>query len=106
MWERKEHRCRYNWASKDEKALLNRLKKYKTYHLLFLHDLAVPFDNNMSERDLRKCKNRQKMSGGFRTEHGKEIFCSILSVIETCKRQSMDIFASIGKVFAGQPLFE
>ena len=103
--ERKEHRCRYNWASSEEKTLLNRLKKYKAQHLLFLHDFAIPFDNNMSERDLRKCKNRQKMSGGFRTEHGKDIFCSIISVIETCKRQSMDVFASIKMVFAHQPLF-
>ena len=41
-------------------------------HLLFLHDFNISFDNNMSERDLRKCKNSQKMSGGFRTEAGKE----------------------------------
>ena len=32
-------------------------------HLLFLHDFRVPFDDNMSERDLRKVKNRQKMAG-------------------------------------------
>lgn len=103
--ERKEHRCRFNWASREEQALLNRLKKYKAQHLLFLRDFAVSFDNNMSERDLRKCKNRQKMSGGFRTERGKEVFCSVLSVIETCKRQALDIFAAIKKVFAHEPLF-
>lgn len=103
--ERKEHRCRYNWASKEEIALLNRLKKYKTQHLLFLHDFAVSFDNNMSERDLRKCKNRQKMSGGFRTAHGKEIFCSVLSIIETCKRQSLELLSSIVTVLNGSKLF-
>ena len=50
------------------------LRKYKANHLLFLRNFDVPFDNNMSERDLRKCKNRQKMAGGFRTTHGKQIF--------------------------------
>ena len=45
---------------------LNRLEKYKENHLLFAEDFRVPFDDNMSERDLRKAKNRQKMSGGFR----------------------------------------
>lgn len=53
-------------AKKEEKALLNRLENYKENHLLFLHDFAVPFSNNMSEKDLRICKNRQKMAGGFR----------------------------------------
>ena len=38
-------------------------------HLLFLHDFRVPFDDNMSERDLRKVKNRQKMAGGLNQCH-------------------------------------
>ena len=78
--EQKRKPCSLRWAQKEESALLNRLKKYKQNHLLFLHDFRVPFDNNMSERDLRKCKNRQKMTGGFRTSHGQEIFCSLLSI--------------------------
>ena len=41
----------------------------------------------MSERDLRKCKNREKSSGGFRTAKGKELYCKILSIIETCRRK-------------------
>ncbi len=46
-------------------------------HLLFLRDFSVPFENNISERDLRKAKNRQKMSGGFRKESGHEMYYSI-----------------------------
>ena len=45
---------RPKWAKKDELALLNRMEKYSENHLLFLHRFDVPFDNNMSERDLRK----------------------------------------------------
>ena len=56
------------WAMKDEASLLRRLEKYRDSHLLFLRRFDVPFDNNLSERDLRKVKNRQKMSGGFRDE--------------------------------------
>lgn len=44
-------------AHAEEKKLLNRLRKYKTNHRLFLHDFRVPYSNNMSERDLRKFKN-------------------------------------------------
>lgn len=88
------------YVKSDEKALLRRLEKYKDNHLLFIHDNRIPFDNNMSERDLRKCKNRQKMSGGFRTEKGQEMYCRIMSVIETCKRKGENIFKSINSIIA------
>lgn len=91
------------YAKREEKTLLNRLKKYKENHLLFLHNFQVGFDNNMSERDLRKCKNRQKIAGGFRKQSGNEMYCTIMSVIETCKRKEMQIFESIGKIFNGTP---
>lgn len=103
--ERKDKPSGFRWATKEETALLNRLKKYKRNHLLFLHDFNVSFDNNMSERDLRKCKNRQKMSGGFRTESGKEIFCSLLTITETCKRQGKDLIAAFKMLLSGVPLF-
>lgn len=92
------------YAKDEEVTLLNRLEKYKENHLLFIHDNRVSFDNNMSERDLRKCKNRQKMAGGFRTEKGQRMYCKILSVIETCKRKGGRIFEKIKQVFADRPI--
>ena len=91
------------YAKKEEKTLLNRLVKYKENHLLFLNDFQVGFDNNISERDLRKCKNRQKIAGGFRKQSGNEMYCNIMSVIETCKRKKMQTFESICKIFNGTP---
>lgn len=93
----------YKYAKKDENALLNRMEKYSHNHLLFVHDFAVPFDDNMSERDLRKAKNRQKMAGGFRKDSGHEMYCAILSVVETLKRRNMGIVANIKKIFMGTP---
>lgn len=69
-----------------EKALLNRLVAYKEQHLLFLCRKDISFDNNESERNLRKCKNRQKMSGGFRKKSGMEMYCTLLSFFETVKK--------------------
>ena len=86
-------------ARKEEKALLNRLEKYKENHLLFAWNFEVEFTNNMSERDLRKCKLRQKMSGGFRTDAGKMIYCRIMSVIETAKRKGMELLEHINAIF-------
>ncbi len=89
-------------AKEEERKLLNRLKKYKPNHLLFLHDFEVPYSDNMSERDLRKCKNREKMSGGFRSMKGMAMYCSIMSVIETVKRRGLNVYHSIAKLFEGR----
>ncbi len=95
--------CNAKYAKKKEMTLLNRLVKYKENHLLFLKNFSVPFENNMSERDLRKCKNRQKMSGGFRKSNGHEMYCKILSIIETCKRKNMNVFQNIITIFEESP---
>lgn len=87
----------------DAQALLNRLEKYMHNHLLFLHDFSVPFDDNMSERDLRKVKNRQKMAGGFRKDSGHEMYCAILTIIETLKRRNMGLIENVKKLFKGTP---
>lgn len=101
---REENRqTRHRYAQKEEKALLNRMEKYSHNHLLFLHDFSVPFDNNMSERDLRKVKNREKMAGGFRKESGNEMYCAILTVIETLKRRKMGLIENLKKLFMGTP---
>ena len=91
------------YAKKEEKKLLNRMEKYRDNHLLFLYDFSVPFDNNMSERDLRKVKNREKMAGGFRKESGNEMYCAILTVIETLKRRKMGLIENLKKLFLGTP---
>lgn len=93
----------HRYAKSEEKALLNRLEKYSHNHLLFLHDFTVPFENNISERDLRKAKNRQKMAGGFRKESGHQMYCSILTMIETLKRRNLGIIENIKRLFIGAP---
>ncbi|WP_160560680.1 hypothetical protein [Parablautia muri] len=37
---------------------MNWMEKYTGNHLLFLYDFQIPFDDNMSEKGLRKAKNR------------------------------------------------
>ena len=101
---REENRnTRHRYAKKDEKTLLNRLEKYQKNHLLFLHNFSVPFDNNMSERDLRKAKNRQKMAGGFRKESGNEMYCAILTIVETTEKTKNGINRNLKKIFIGTP---
>ena len=101
---RKENKTTaHQYAKEDEKTLLNRLEKYSCNHLLFLHNFSVPFDDNISERDLRKAKNRQKMAGGFRKDSGHEMYCNILTIIETLKKRKMGTIENIKKLFMGTP---
>ena len=93
-------------AKKEEKALLNRLVKYKANHLLFLYDFRVHYSNNMSEKDLRICKNRDKMAGGFRSASGREMYCKIMSFIETVKRRGLNIYKSIMALMKGRPVIQ
>ena len=92
-------------AKKEEKKLLNRLVKYKENQLLFLYDFDVGFTNNMSERDLRKCKTKQKVSGGFRKSSGKQMYCDIMSFIETCKRRNINVLYGLQRALIGDELF-
>ena len=94
---------KHKYAKRDELTLINRMKKYSHNHLLFLHEFSVPFDDNISERDLRKAKNRQKMAGGFRKESGHEMYCRIMTMIETLKKRNMGIIENIKKLFMGTP---
>lgn len=93
----------HKYAKQEEAALLGRMEKYSHNHLLFLHNFSVPFDDNLSERDLRKAKNRQKMAGGFRKESGHEMYCSIMTIVETLKKRNMGMIENIRKLFMGTP---
>ena len=80
--------------------LLLRLKNYDEDVLRFLHDPKVPFTNNEAERDLRMVKCKQKVSGGFRSEHGAEQFARIRGFINTARKQNWNILQSIQAIFS------
>jgi transposase len=83
--------------------LLNRLVTHRAAVLAFLHDFAVPFDNNQAERDLRMLKVKHKVSGCFRSPQGAAYFCRIRGYISTLRKQGYSIFDGLTSVFAGQP---
>ena len=91
-------------AREEEIKLIRRMERCRDNHLLFASHPEVPFTNNMSERDLRKCKNRQKISGGFRKDAGKQIYCIVRSIIESCKRRNENFLGVFLDSLAAAPL--
>ena len=87
------------------KPLYNRLIKYKENHLYFIKDFQVPFDDNLSERDLRIFKNKTKISGGFRSLEVAQHFANSLSVIKTSIKRNINPYESICNILNNKILF-
>ena len=85
--------------------LLLRLDRHRAWVLAFLFDFAVPFDNNLAERDLRMMKVRQKISGGFRTKAGARDFCVVRGYISTLRKQKMPVLSALEQTFRGNPVY-
>ena len=75
--------------------LLLRLLTRKQDVLRFLTDPTVPFTNNLAEQDGRMMKVQQKVSGGFRSEHGAEDFATIRSVLSTARKQGWSLLETL-----------
>lgn len=83
--------------------LLERFEKYPGEIFAFMYDFRVPFDNNLSERDIRMLKVRMKISGTFRSERGGRAFCLIRSYISTARKNAINVIGAIKNAFSGQP---
>lgn len=101
--DKKEQRKRGRPKKTKAQNLLIRLRDYKNDILAFVDDFNVPFDNNLSERDLRMIKTQQKISGTFRSSTGGNDFCRIRSYISTIRKQAMSVIHSMHTIFTGQP---
>jgi transposase len=65
--------------------LLIRFRDFKDDVLRFVSNFAVSFTNNQAEQDIRMMKVKMKISGGFRTMAGAEVFAALRSVISTAR---------------------
>ena len=83
--------------------LLDRFREHAGEILAFMYDFSVPFDNNLSERDLRMAKLKQKISGTFRGTAGLTAFCRIRSYIATVRKNGLTALDALRRVFEGTP---
>jgi len=79
--------------------LYKRMKEYKEQHLFFLEHPEVGYTNNISERNLRCYKRKQKQAVTFRAKKSQEYFCNSLSIIKTNLSRDKNIFEVVKSVF-------
>lgn len=91
-------------ALSPQRRLVNRLMRRREEVLRFMTNLAVPFDNNGTERDLRMVKLQQKIGGCFRTEGGARDFCRVRSYLSSARKQGHALLHSLECALAGKPL--
>jgi transposase len=84
-------------------ADLDRFHNHPEGILAFMRNFSVPFDNNLSERDLRMMKLRQKISGTFRNFDALVDFCRIRGYVSTARKNGLNALAALRRVFSGDP---
>ena len=83
------------------KRLRKRYGKVRNELFTFLEHPDVPPDNNGSERELRPTATYRKVTGGFRSKWGADLFADVRSVIGTAQRRGIDAYQAILAVLRG-----
>ncbi len=85
---------------RDGYNLYKRMEKYRTAHLLFLHDMKVPHNNNLAERLLRAYKRKQHQVMSIRSDESIDYLCQCMSMLLSLRRDSEEsLFDSVSKIF-------
>ena len=84
---------------RDGYNLYRRMQKYKTQHLLFLHDMRVPTTNNTAERCLRDYKRKQTFAMTFRSFESIEELCQSKGVLLGVRKNNPNLYTAVKEIF-------
>jgi transposase len=79
------------------RRLQKRYAKIQDHLFLFLEDAAIPPTNNASEQAIRMSTVFRKVTNGFRSNWGRDLFAAVRSVVNTGKRHGLSAFQAIQK---------
>jgi transposase len=82
------------------RRLKKRYTKIKGPRFVFLRDAAVPPTNNSSEQAIRMSTIFRKVTNGFRSDWGRDLFAAVRSVVNTGKRQGLSAYQAIQKALS------
>ena len=88
-------------TSRHGKRLRKRYGKVRSHLFTFLDHPEVGADNNASERELRPTATYRKVTGGFRSKWGADLFAAIRSVVGTAARHGIDAYQAIRMTLQG-----
>jgi transposase len=80
------------------RRLRKRYGKVRNSLFTFLEHPDVAPDNNGSERELRPTATYRKVTGGFRSGWGADLFAAVRSIIGTAARRGQDAYQAIRDV--------
>jgi transposase len=84
----------------EARTLIRRFERHEDMILRFTTDLAVPFSNNLAERDQRPVKVQQRTSGGcWRTLQGLIDFAVVQSYLSTVGKWGQDKLDALEQLF-------
>ena len=84
------------------RRLRRRYGKVRDNLFTFLDHPDIAADNNGSERELRPTATYRKVTGGFRSDWGADLFAAVRSVIGTAARRGIDAYQAIRETLHGQ----
>ena len=82
-------------TQEDGLRLKKRYRELRENLFLFLDDPSIPPTNNSSEQALRWSVIFRKVTNGFRSDWGRDLFAAVRSIVNTGKRQGFSAFESI-----------
>jgi transposase len=86
------------------KNLQKIVKKIRRHLFVFVTRRDLDPTNNGSERAIRPCAVYRKITNGFRSEWGAQLYADIRSVVETGRRRSIRAIDAIRLTLQGSPL--
>jgi transposase len=88
------------------RRLRKRYGKVRSHLFTFLTHPDAPPDNNASERELRPTATYRKVTGGFRSKWGADLFAGFRSVVGTAARRHKNAYQAICAVLDGKTVIQ
>lgn len=93
-------------TQRDGRRLRKRYARVRDHLFTFLDHPEIAADTNSSERELRPTATYRKVTGGFRSDWGANLFAAVRSVIGTAQRRGIDAYQAIRDTLHGQSAFQ